>query len=197
MNKKIRVRVQETSRIYIHNDLSNTGYYFQQRIEKRLKEEDREGIGLEMMACLTMMAFALEARINFLGFRLIKDWDEWLPIKRKVKLVSKHLGISADFGKRPYKTVKLLKEFRDTLAHGKPATFTDAREIITTHDELEKRGYLNADWESYVNIEFIRQAAADSDEIWRDLLKLADLNLFETLTQGDRSVQFIEHIEEA
>ncbi|QRM39468.1 hypothetical protein F3X89_17390 [Rhizobium rhizogenes] len=132
MNKKIKVRLQQNRYVLIHNDLANTGFYFRKRIEKRLATDDREGISLEMMACLTMMAFAIEARFNFLGAELIPDWEEREAWKKKIKRVAKHLGIQADFGKRPFKTLGLLQEFRDTFAHGKPEVLKFDKEIITT-----------------------------------------------------------------
>jgi putative transposase len=72
------------------------------------------------MACLTMIAFAIEANVNFIGSEVMNPWDEALPTKEKIKMISQKLGFAADFGKRPYQTVTELKQFRDALAHGKP-----------------------------------------------------------------------------
>ena len=73
---KIKVRRQQKKRIYIHNDLSNAAFYFMKRIESRLQNNDQEGIAFDHMAFLILSAFAFEARINFLGKKLITNWRE-------------------------------------------------------------------------------------------------------------------------
>jgi hypothetical protein len=48
--------------LYVHNDLMNAADFLKRRIDKRIEEGDRDGIGLDIMACLTIMAFAFEAQ---------------------------------------------------------------------------------------------------------------------------------------
>ncbi|RUU29510.1 hypothetical protein [Mesorhizobium sp. M6A.T.Ce.TU.016.01.1.1] len=192
---KIKVRLQEHRHFFIHNDLANAAYYFKERIAERLKNDDREGVALEMMACLTMIAFAVEAKINFLGHKLISKWDERAPYLTKVKMVTKQLGVAFDEQTRPYKTVRDLKNFRDTMAHGKPIELQNDKEIITTHEELERRGYLTADWQSQLNEQFVNDAFDDMEVIWRDLLSRSKLEIFDTLTGGGSTITFIEHVE--
>ncbi|MCP9230511.1 hypothetical protein NMG46_09665 [Mesorhizobium sp. LMG 17147] len=192
---KIKVRLREHRHFFVHNDLANAAYYFNNRIAERLKNDDREGVALEMMACLTMIAFALEAKINFLGYKLIPKWDERAPYLTKVKMVTKQLGVAFDEQTRPYKTVRALKNFRDTLAPGKPIELQNDKEIITTHEELEKRGYLTADWQSQLNEQFVKDAFGDMEIIWRDLLNRSKLEIFDTLNGGGSTITFIEHIE--
>lgn len=192
--EKIKVRLKEHTTFYIHNDLANTAFYFKQRIEERLAKDDREGIALEMMACLTMIAFAIEAKANFLGLKLIDPWDDRLPTIDKLKEVAKAVGADADFGRRPYQTVQALKQFRDTLAHGKPIEVNNEKELITTQDDLLKRDYLTSPWNKYLEIGFLTRAYDDITTIWRDLLNRSGLEIFETLTNGGSSVEFIEHV---
>lgn len=68
---KMRVRLQARRDIYVHNDIANAAHYFKTRIEERVSNNDRTGVGLEMVTALTMLAFAVEARFNFLGAQLI------------------------------------------------------------------------------------------------------------------------------
>ncbi|MGX8007934.1 hypothetical protein ACVDG8_002460 [Mesorhizobium sp. ORM8.1] len=194
MADKIKVRVQEHRNVFIHNDLANAAFYFKQRISERLKLNDREGVSLEMMACLTMIAFAIEAKFNFLGYRLIAKWDERAPYLVKVRKVTKHLGVAYDDRNRPYKSVHDLKDFRDTLAHGKPLELRSDKEVVTTHEELEKRGYLTADWQKKLTEQFMNDAFDDMETIWRDLLARSKLAVFDTLTSGGSSVTFIESV---
>ncbi|MEI8719786.1 hypothetical protein [Mesorhizobium sp. ISC11] len=192
--EKVRVRIKENKKVYIHNDLSNAAYYFRARIRERFKARDHEGLGHEVMACLTMIAFAIEANVNFIGSKVMNPWDEALPTKEKMKLVSQKLGFGADFGKRPYQTVTELKQFRDALAHGKPIELTREFEAITTQEELDKSSYLQGEWEKFVDIEFVERAYKDMQEIWSELMKMSGLEVFDAITSGGRSIEFIEHV---
>lgn len=191
---RVRVRIRENKKVYIHNDLSNAAYYFRERIKERVKAGDREGLGHEVMACLTMIAFAIEAHINFIGSKVMNPWDEALPTKEKIKSVSQKLGFAADFGKRPYQTVTELKQFRDALAHGKPIELTREFEAITTQEELDKSSYLRGEWESFLSVEFVEKAYKDMQEIWSELMKMSGLEVFDAITSGGRSIEFIEHV---
>ena len=193
---KIKVRLQAHRHIYIQNDLANAACYFKTRIEKRIANNDREGVGLEIMAGLTMLAFAIEAKFNFLGDRLIKDWKERAPAIEKVKTICAHLGVKPDFATRPYLSIKELKDFRDTLAHGKPLDLYLDEEVIATHEELDQRGLMRADWEAFVNKDFFACAYDDVENVWKDLLARSKLEIFDTMTHGDGTIQFIEHVED-
>lgn len=96
---------------------------------------------------------------------------------------------------RPYKSIVDLKDFRDTLAHGKPKEVLQEIEVITTHEELAARGHLSADWEKYLSEEFVFDAYQDVNLIWNDLLKRSGLEVFDTLTGGG-SVSLIDEFEE-
>ena len=74
---KIKVRLKAQRRIYIHNYIGNAAFYFKNRVSERLA--NREGVGLEIIAGLTLLAFEVEARFNFLGAKLIPNWEEWKP----------------------------------------------------------------------------------------------------------------------
>ncbi|WP_428429557.1 hypothetical protein [Pararhizobium sp.] len=192
---QIRVRVKRQKQILVHNDLSNAGYYFYKRIGERIKNDDREGVGLEMMACLMMIAFSIEAKANFLGWKLSpKKWDEGKPTKEKLKLVAKQLGVKIDFGKRPYLTVTSLKTFRDEIAHGKPIERSTDDEEVIERDKLDRYDPLTADWDKFLTTDFLDQAYGDVNAIWLGLLGAANLNVYETLTQGSSSFELIEHI---
>lgn len=192
---KIKVILQQHGYFYIHNDLENAAFYFKNRIDSRYDAKDMEGIAHEIMACLTMLAFTVESRFNFLGYKLIDDWKERQPIKDKIKTVARRLNIEADFGKKPFSNFNMLFDFRDTLAHGQPKLINNEKELITTHEELDSRGFLEADWEKFVNQEFLNEIYTDVETIWDIFLKASGLRAFDTVTQFSSSVQFIEHVE--
>jgi len=121
------------------------------------------------------LAFTMEAKINFLGTKLVADWKERRPFLTKLNHVLEHVALNVDFGARPYSTIRTLKDLRDSLAHGKPL-----------HLELDR--------ESYCNAEFANQAYEDVNGIWRQLLFASNLSLFETLSGGAHSITFIEKV---
>jgi hypothetical protein len=191
---KMKVRLKAHRHIYIHNDIGNAAFYFKNRVEVRAAKGDRDGIGLEIMAGLTLLAFEIEARFNFLGAKLIQNWNEHMPALVKVKKVCKHLGVTPDFAARPYLSVTKLKDFRDTLAHGKPEDKYLDEEVVATAEELEAMGILHADWQSYLNEAFLQEAYEDAELIWKDLLAKSGLTIFDTMTHGGSQMSFIEDI---
>ncbi|MQB43316.1 hypothetical protein [Rhizobium sp. ICMP 5592] len=194
MGRKIRVKIDENRQIFIHNDLANAAYHFKERVEQKQRNNNHT-IGLDMMGCIITLSFTNEARMNFLGYKLIEDWNEWQPIKGKVKEVARKLGTTADFGKRPYLTILEVKEFRDIFAHGKPIVVNSTHEAVTTQDEIDGYNILQPEWQRFLTLEFVQRAYGDFEEIWDALLKLAGLSVFETRTQGGRSIQFIEYVD--
>ncbi len=193
---KIRVKLEENRHIFIHNDLSNAAFHFKERIVERLRSDDQEGIALEMMAGLVMTAFALEAKINFLGFKIVENWNERERYKDKVQLVCDSLGVELNWDERPFSTLNELKKFRDTLAHGKPDELQRVKEMVVDQAELDARGLLTAKWEKYLEESFVVQAYDDMNALWKDLLDQSGLHIFETMTGGSHTVSFIEHVDE-
>jgi hypothetical protein len=102
------------------------------------------------------------------------------------------MGVAPDFGERPYKTIESLKNFRDTLAHGKPLEIRTDVEVEATEEELRGRGYLGAPWEASVTGEFVEMGFEDMEVVWRDLLARSKLGVMETITQGGATISFIE-----
>lgn len=195
MAKQMRVVINREKQVLIHNGLSNAAHYFTKTAEARIAEDDREGVGIEIMAGLVMLAFASEAKFSFLGWRLFGDrWNERQAAYKKVEEVLTALQITADFKQRPFRTLNELREFRDTMAHGKPAVMREEKEVVVTAEQLDDMGFLQSDWEHWVTLEYLQTARADLDDIWKMLLAAAKLEIFDTLTRGSGGVTFIEHV---
>jgi hypothetical protein len=169
--------------IRIHNDLGDAALYFKKRVEERIAGDDPAGVGVEIMAGLTLLAFAVEAKFNFLGDYLIAGWNERQRAEKKVKAVCNHLGVVPDFKARPYLSIEKLRRFRDTLAHGKP----EYREVVATAEELAGRGTLQAEWEALIDdSKFFYEAYDDVVQIWKVLLANAELTDLDTSSEGGR-----------
>ncbi len=189
--KKVKAHAKVRKNLYIHNDIDQSAFYFRQRIEERAAKDDRDGIGQEMMACLILLTFSVEAKFNFLGHKLIDGWKEREPFLKKVKAVRKHLGVNSSFKERPYEAIKVLKEFRDTLAHGKPDEVEWEGDITATEKEIQEQGRLRAGYEAFLKEEFVFQAYDDVEAIWKDLIERSGLNIADTITQGGIEYSFI------
>lgn len=169
--EKFVVKIRKDMRIYIHNDLMNAADHLKRKIDERIKNGDRDGIGLDIMACLTIMAFAFEAQIKFLGHKLIENWEERKPYLVKFEKVTKktehrgRLQLTAAFHGK-----KELKEFRDTPAHGKPQEIKGEKEETIAREELERRNLLKAEWHNSLTEDFLTRAHDDTEAIWRKLL---------------------------
>jgi hypothetical protein len=194
----IRVRRQETRKVYIHNDLESAAYYFQERIKAKLEDDDRDGIAFECMACATMLAFTWEAYLNFFGHKLVSAyWKERQAINKKVDQVFQRLRITPKWAINPYKSVVRLKEVRNILAHGKP--------VEETIDEIEegpqskmqrRRIELSGKWEQFCTTDVVLQACDDLQTIWDEMFKASGLGAFDTMTHGEGGVTYIEDVVE-
>lgn len=193
---KIRARRTGERYVYIHNNLSNTAHYFKEIIEKKQKDGG-EGIGLDCMACLVMLAFNFEANINFLGDHFIKGWKERSPIDTKVKKVFEVFGIDRDESKRPFSSIVLAKSFRDTLAHGKPIKEKFDEIVEGEPTELDRWIGLVGNWEQHCNPETALMVYEDVEKIWRELIKAAKLDIWDTMTRGQSGLTLIEEIVDA
>lgn len=189
-----RLRVQKTAKknIHIHNDISNTAHHLKARIEEMEATGNRQGIALDITACLVMLAFTFESRLNFIGEQKVEDFKERRWFDKKVEIVLKALGLEPDFAVRPYSSIKELKNFRDTIAHGKPDTI-EVDETVdfqpgTNYDDFDLRG----EWEAFLTINFMRQCSDDIDQIWSEWVANAEIELHQTLTSGEYSISLIE-----
>lgn len=190
-----RVRRQAKKNIYVHNDLSNAAFHFKKSVDSRLEEGNREGIAFEIMACLSMLAFSFEAKINFLGAKLFQDnWNERQAFNIKVSQVIDKVKLGLPENERPYTAIKKLKTFRDSIAHGKPCTIEVDEVVEVDHDDLDHVIDLSAGWEDFCTESIMGEVYEDIEKIWQLLLSKSDLELFETITQGSCGITLIEKI---
>ena len=190
-----KVRRSAKKRIYIHNTLSNGAHYFKGRISDREGNSNLDGITFDYISALLLLSFSFEAKVNFVGHKLIDGWNERKCIKDKVKIIYRSLGIEKDWGKEPLSTVNDLIEFRNTLAHGKPVEVIEDVVIekeLEPGSELDKTLGLSDDWEKLCNQDFVSQAYDAVKKIWDTLLKNGDISLHETLSSAFGTVTILD-----
>ena len=191
--ENIRARHQGKKNIYVHNDLLNAAHHFIEQIETKLKSDDQKGIAFEYMACLTMLAFTFEAKINFLGHKLLKGaWKERQPFNDKVTEVLNHLKVNPDWTVRPYSSISTLNSYRDLIAHGKPVEIEFDVEVVARKEDIDRRIDLDGEWLRYCTHDNVFNAYSDIQTIWADLIRLSHLEPFEAITHGSSGLTFIE-----
>jgi hypothetical protein len=189
-----QIRKTATNHLNIHNNLANTARHLRKRIEEMEAADNRKGIALDITACLVMLAFTSESRLNFIGAKKVEGWNEWDPFPVKVKAVFKSLKLRPDHNKRPYSAIKLLQAFRNTIAHGKPLIVPINELIEVGPDDRYDDVDLEADWEKCLNTDFMRQCSDDIDQIWNEWLEVAGIERHETLTHGFYSWDLVENL---
>jgi len=191
---KLKVRRQQKKFVYIHNDLGNAAHFHKERIVQRHSAGDKNGLALDCMACLIILAFSVEAQFNFLGLKIVPNWYERDKFSEKQKKIFKALKIKPDMSQRPFVTLVKLKEFRDLVAHGKPIEVETDEVLVATNEELDIFSGLRGSWETFCERDFVEQAYHDVEKVWEELLKKSGLQHCDTLTRGDHSISVIEKI---
>lgn len=199
--KRIRARVTRTKKVYVHNDISQAATTLNDATQAKVKG-DRTGIGYYGMATAVLIAFAFEAKLNFMGAQLAKAnkisaWNEFQSWEKKVKIVFGALGLSTDKTTRPFATMEKMRRLRDTVAHGKPVELTTTEIMTATSEEIDTAAAANlsAGWETECTPASVAEGVADLDSIWKQMVKKSGLNLFDTITQGHGGIEFIEHVD--
>jgi hypothetical protein len=195
MEKKIKARVQKSKRVFVHNDLSQAAMYHANVIQEKLDKGSRDAIMYDGMACAVMVAFAFEANVNFMGFKLneagrLPDWKERDSFIEKLKKVFGALGIPVELNKRPLKSMERMKTLRDTLAHGKPVYAEYDEVLIGAPEEIDlfRGGGLSAGWETECKPEVVKEVREDLEELWKLMIQKSGLVLWDTITSGDGSI---------
>lgn len=190
--EKIRARHQGNKSIYVHNDLSNAAHHFKEQIESKLRISARKGIAFDHMACLMTLAFTFEAKANFLGHKLVSRWKERQPFNDKLATILDHLNVEPDWSTRPYSSILRMKNFRDSIAHGKPVEIEFDEEVVFSEEEVDRKIDLDGEWVEFCSNENVFNTYDDIEEIWQDLIERSSLQLFDTITHGSSGLTFIE-----
>ena len=88
-------------------------------LEQAMNSE--EGSFYNCLCSIVMNAFCLEAYVNHVGMDHFPNWDEWASPLDKLERVTSEVGIQVHYGKRPFRSIKEVNKFRNSLAHGRTA----------------------------------------------------------------------------
>lgn len=191
-----REKVNKKSRIYIHNDLANAAFHLKENV-LRINDSKEAGIALHILGALTLYAFAMEAKINFLGSKTIENWTEGAPYHIKISKIIKSCNVNYEHNNRPLSTLNRLKNFRDLVAHGKPIEESESFERKvkrSSNEELELR--VPAPHDEYCTLEYLLEVAEDIDIFWNESLQGAGIEFFETVTRFSGDTQYLGEVTE-
>ena len=136
-------------------------------------QEYKTGSYWQFMASLVFTAFTMEAYLNHIGSKLFKCWDdlESLSPPKKLKLICEHLGIKADYSKRPYQSIKQLFKFRNEVAHGKSVKIKSDKQIQYFEKDLDAimKKPVSTSWERYSTEKNALKSREDIEAIIREL----------------------------
>jgi hypothetical protein len=167
------VTVTKERDVRIHASLWNSSRWLLKR-----GQEQEEACFHQFMASLVFTAFTLEAYLNWLGQKLFPHWSylERLSPREKIDLISDHVNLSVDNGRRPWQTVKPLFGFRNDIAHGKPETIlTRTTELINEQLNAHLGQIATTEWENFCTRENAERAREDVEAILRALHTAANL----------------------
>ncbi|KZY60454.1 hypothetical protein A3733_24880 [Pseudoalteromonas shioyasakiensis] len=192
---KFRVEETQNSKVYIHNDLSNAAHFLKESAIKS-KEGNGEGLSLIIMGSLTMYAFSLEARINFIGSKTIENWNERKQYIKKLKKILKSCDIPYLPDERPFTTLNELKKFRDLVAHGKPLEVSESEvKVLDRNEEKEFKLKDKSTHFQLCNLNFLSMVEEDIQILWRDLLKGSGIEPRDTITTFSGSQHYLGDID--
>jgi hypothetical protein len=192
---KVRARVTGHRKLYIHNTLEGAAHFTKGVIEKKIKEGKRDGIGFDYMICAVMLAFSFEAKLNFMGAKYAKPWNEWTIWKTKANHVFNAIGIKPDWTKRPYTSLEKMKAFRDKIAHGKPLKEDLDYEVTGEQDEIRASLNLRQAWEAMVTHEEVMQSYDDTEQVWQDMIKKSQIDVHELIDQAEFSIEVLQRLD--
>jgi hypothetical protein len=188
----VKARVTGHRKLHIHNTLENFADFTKGVIEDKIKNNQRDGIGFDYMTLGIMLAFDFEAKVNFMGAKYVKPWNEFQKWKPKLKLVFKTLGMTVDWNKRPYKSLEKMKTFRDTIAHGKPVDEPVDYEVTDEEANIRKTFNLKQAWEDMVTHDEIMQAHEDKEIVWKEMVEKSGIEISELLDQAEFAIDIRE-----
>lgn len=191
---KVKARVTGTRKLYIHNTLENAAFLVKNTIEQKIKEDKRDSIAFDYMNLGVLLAFDFEAKLNFMGSRYVKPWEERQRWKCKANRVFKALSIERDWGKRPYSSLKIMKTLRDDIAHGKPLEESFNEEVTGDEQEVLKGKSLRQPWEKLATHEQIMQAYEDTEAVWKDMIVKSGIEIMDTVDQLDLNMEVLERM---
>ena len=140
-----------------------------------IAKEQPKGSYYTTMGSLLLSAFTFEAYLNHLGAKLFSYWDslESLPVMDKYAVISQHLKMKPDFGRRPYQSTRNLFRFRNAIAHGKSVILREKKDVSSSTNPSDHNP--KTEWEEFTTLDNAERMRADIKAIVKELHVAAGL----------------------
>ena len=133
---------------------------------------EKKGSYHQHLACITFVAFTLEAFLNHIGEELFKSWVdlEQLNVRGKINIIAERLNIDIDYGVVLWQIVPELVAFRNKVAHGKNERLFE--DVIVPQDKYDDHlnKWLKSDWQKTATLEgsekFVKHVEDLCVKIW-------------------------------
>ena len=135
-------------------------------------KSEKKGSYHQHLACITFVAFTLEAFLNHIGEEQFCSWVdlEQLNVRGKINVIAEKLKINIDYGSMPWQIVPDLVAFRNKVAHGKNERLFE--EVVLPQDKYDEHlnTFLKSDWQKTATQagaeKFIKHVEALCIKIW-------------------------------
>ena len=116
---------------------------------------EKKGSYHQYLACITFVAFSLEAFLNHLGSEIFSTWVDLEPLnpRGKINIIAEKLKIDVDYGAMPWQIVPEIVAFRNKVAHGKNETLSECVEVPLNKYDEHLNQFLKAKWQQYATLE--------------------------------------------
>jgi len=132
-------------------------------------QAQEEGSFHQFMGSLVFTAFSLEAYLNHIGPKLfqVQCWNglERLTPQDKVNVIAEKIGLTIDYGKRPWGIMKELFGFRNDVAHGKSIKVGKVRVVPITKHESSMQEFEKTAWEAFCTRQNAERARKDVEDM--------------------------------
>jgi hypothetical protein len=166
-------------RVYPHNDLLNLANYQRGMINNKIENGIQDAIKLDCMSCLISLAFAVEALVNFVGFKRVRNWRERRPYREKIGEICRIAGFEFDESQDPFSTIWALKIDRDLMAHGQPF---EGSLSVSNREEL--RNAMECPWDQHLNPDYVNHAYNRVKEFERRIFEALNISIADSLTSS-------------
>ena len=140
-------------------------------------EATEEGRFYNCMSTIVLSAFCIEAYLNHLGSKLLPYWDDEIKkdisTANKLKIVCHHLGLTADFSRRPFQSFKLIMKFRNLVAHGSTVMLSEKGRQTLRDGERVK--HPQTWWENQCKLATAKRWLADTESIVTQIHEAAEM----------------------
>ena len=153
---------------------TNTYVYCWIAATRALKQAEARKPG-NLYCCMmagVFAAFAVEAFLNHIGQRKMRDWANFerrLGPREKLLLLRQVAHWSVDESRRPFQTLQEMFRLRDALAHGK--TETVVKDTVLKQPPRDVDEWPEPRWKTLCTVPSVKRMVKDAEAIIRDLAK--------------------------